>query len=301
MPPSLAHVLVDVEGRGTIVSVGGAARPQIRCGVAGTACAAEVAPGGKVSVRAKPGRGYRLARWTEGCRGKRRICTVSMRKGKVGAKFVARKGRPVAIHVGNPHINATFERSVGRGTLMVKGAVGASARLQVQLRGPGGRLILTRKMRVRRGRFALKALLARGKLAHGANLFPGSFIIGVEGRAGKRAVPRQLRTVFVKAPRVGVVRRSYPSTSWNGKAVTSLPAGVTQAWVIFRFQMQPTAGPVTVSWYEPSGTLIGTRRKSNRPTIETGIGSEKAIPSGTWRVDLRVGGKLVKRQKVRIG
>jgi hypothetical protein len=35
--------------------------------------------------------------------------------------------------------------------------------------------------------------------------------------------------------------------------------------------------------------------------IATGIGSSTVIPSGTWRVDLKAGGRLVKRLKIRIG
>jgi hypothetical protein len=57
---------------------------------------------------------------------------------------------------------------------------------------------------------------------------------------------------------------------------------------------------LTASWYDPNGTLIGTIEKSNRPVIETGIGSGSAIPSGRWRVEIRAGGKLVKKMLVRI-
>jgi hypothetical protein len=106
----------------------------------------------------------------------------------------------------------------------------------------------------------------------------------------------------VPAPAHGVVRTAFASTSPEGQALTRLPAGVRQAWANFRFETQPfLSTPITVTWYQPNGAVLGTRTKNNRPVISTGIGSPAGIPSGLWKVELRAGGRLIRTHSVRVG
>jgi uncharacterized repeat protein (TIGR02543 family) len=308
-PPVIAPVLTNVEGNGSIVSVGrggrttaGApSRHPIRCGVFGVACVTEVAPGDTVRLHAQPSSGYVFGGWTNGCKGSNPTCTVSAGTGNtVSARFPRRQGkRTVAIQI-KPRIKASFKQSAGSGTLILNGTISAPASLRVQLRRPGGAALLTRRLRVGGGPFGLRALLKRGTLAGGAYFLPGGFVVTVRGGSGPVGVPLQMRSVFVKPPLEGVVRRAYASTTAGGRPQKTLPSGSKQAWAIFRFATQPTGGPLTATWYDRSGNLIGTREKSNRPIIRTGIGSSTAIPSGTWRVELRAGGKLAKQLRITI-
>jgi len=308
-PAVIAPVLTSVEGNGSIVSVGkggrrtaGApSRHPIRCGVFGVACVTEVAPGDSVTLRAQPAAGYVFAGWTNGCKGSNPTCTVSAGAGSsVNARFDRRRGkRTVAIRI-RPRIKARFKQSSGSGTLILNGSISARANLRVQLRRPGGGALLTRRLRASGGPFGLRALLKRGTLAGGAHFLPGGFVVTVRGSSGAIGVPLQMRSIFVNSPSEGVVRKSYASTTAGGRPQKTLPKGSKQAWAIFRFAAQPTAGPVTVTWYDRSGVPLGTREKSNRPIIRTGIGSSTAIPSGTWRVELKAGGKLVKQMRIKI-
>jgi len=310
-PPSAALVLANVDGNGSIVSVSSARRGQerkppaqkIKCGVFGVACETEVQPGTSVTVRAQPGAGYVFAGWTAGCRGRARTCTVSAGSAApqpLGAKFEPKNTRrTVAIKLRNPQLKATFKQSEGRGTLRVSGSISALSKLRIELRRPAGGPLLTRRVRAA-GAFAIRALLKKGTLVRGARLFPGAFVISVSGKAGSVSVPLQLRSIFVPSPREGVVRKAYAATRRTAKPSSRLPKGVKEAWAIFRFQTQPAADTLTASWYYPDGRLVDTVPKSNRPVIETGIGSAGAIPSGAWKVELRAGAKLVKKMSVKI-
>jgi hypothetical protein len=307
-PPVVARTLFEVDGNGSLVSVAAARSSQlrqpprqpVRCGVFGVACATEVAPGSKVTVRAQPASGYAFAGWTDGCQGKSLTCTVTAGSGTVSGRFVPRRaGRAVAIRVGEPRLKASFKASVGRGTLAVSGSISASARLTIQLRRPSGGPLLSRTLRVA-GPWGLRALLKRGTLIGGARLFPGAFVVSVRGAAGTIGLPLQLRTLFVKPPPEGVVRRAYASTTPTGKPLKAIPHGSRRAWAIFRFQTQPATGPLTASWYDLHGNFVGAIQKSNRPVIQTGIGAPGVIPAGTYRVDLAAGGKLIQRRKIRV-
>jgi uncharacterized repeat protein (TIGR02543 family) len=284
----------------------GPARQNVRCGVRGTACLSEVSPGDRMTMRAIPASGYVFAGWTSGCTGGSTTCTFSPTgptggTAPVTARFIPRRSaRTLAINVRPPKIKARFVQSNGRGTLKVNGSVSLTARLKIRLSRPGGGPLLLRNIRAV-GPFGFRAVLRKGTLAGGARLFPGAFVVSVTGRAGSIPVPLQMRTIFLRAPREGVVRRSYASTTENGSPMRTLPRGPKEAWAIFRFATQPIAKPIVAYWYDRSGNLIGTAVKNNRPVIATGIGSSTVIPSGTWRVDLKAGGRLVKRLKIRIG
>jgi uncharacterized repeat protein (TIGR02543 family) len=300
---------MSVDGNGGIKSVGPARSAQerkppaqqIKCGTFGVACVTEVQPGTSVKVHAQPAAGYVFAGWTSGCSGTNPTCTVNAGTGNaVSARFARRPGkRTVKIQI-RPRIKASFKQSAGRGTLILNGTISARADLRVQLRRPGGAALLNRRLSTRGGPFGLRALLKRGTLVGGAYFLPGGFVLTVRGASGAVGVPLQMRSIYVNPPPEGVVRKSYFSDTAGGRPLKVLQSGVRQAWAIFRFASQPTAAPLTVSWYSPSGALIGTKEKNNRPIIRTGIASGNPIPVGGWRVELRAGGKLVKKLIVKV-
>jgi len=57
-----------------------------------------------------------------------------------------------------------------------------------------------------------------------------------------------------------------------------------------------------VRWYWPNGKLLGTIKKSNRPTIFSFIREPPAdpLPKGNWVAELRAGSKIVQRLLVRV-
>ena len=305
LPPPVGRVLVQVSGAGSVTTGSAAARrvqdtvAQIRCGTRGYACYTEAAPEASVTMRATPAPGQRFQTWTGGCQGREPLCTVAAGVATtVGAVFVpARRGKVATVSMQPPQLAVRWRRSVGRGTLVVRGSIGSPASVRVQLRRPRGGPLLTRVLKVRSGGFQLRAPLA--KLAGGASLLPGGFVVSLTGTAGGAAVPLQVRTLRVPAPSEGVVRRAFASATQTARPARKLRKGTREAWATFLFATQPTSEPVTVSWYQ-GRRLLGTRTKSNRPVIQTGIGASAGLPSGTYRVDLVAGGRVVRRLNVQV-
>ena len=304
LPPPVGRVLVQVSGAGTVTTTSAAARrvqdtvQQIRCGRRGYQCYAEAPPETSVTMRATPGPGQRFQSWTGGCEGRDALCTVAAgATTTVGAVFVpARRTNVTSVALRPPQLSVRWRRSVGKGTLVVSGSVGARAKVRLQLRRPRGGPLLTRVLNARGG-FQLRAPL--NKLAGGATLLPGGFVVSLTGSANGAALPLQVRTLSVPAPAEGVVRRAYASASQNGRPARKLRRRAREAWATFQLASQPTAAPVTVSWYQ-GRRLIGTREKSNRPVIQTAIGASAGLPSGTYRVDLVAGGRVVRRLNVKV-
>ena len=197
----------------------------------------------------------------------------------------------------------TWKASVGRGTLRVSGTVAKPALAKVQLRRPRGGPLLTETLTVNAGKFVLLPKLIPGLLAGGAHLFPGGFVVSLDGTSGKLKMPLQFQTITLPAPREGVVRKSFPSAAKNGRPVKAVASTQRQAYANFVFQNQPVRGaPITVRWYWPSGKLLGTIKKSNRPTIYSFIGEPtgNTLPVGKWVAELRAGNKIVQRLLVRV-
>jgi hypothetical protein len=301
---------VQVSGNGTVVSArgsralaGSGGSSRIRCGVGGFACYAETQRGDRVQLSARPAGGYRFSGWSGACSGRKSTC--SLRTGEaqtVSARFAAKPGRrAVAMAMRSPQLRVKWLEIGGDGTLVVRGSVSAGARLRLDLRRPGGGPLYTKRFRAV-GPFRNLARLRSGKLRGGARLFPGGFVVSLRGNARGFSLPLQIRTVTVAAPGHGVVRTAFASTSPEGQALSSLPAGTRQAWANFRFETQPSlATPIAVTWYQPNGAVLGTKAKNNRPVISTGIGSSAGIPSGLWKVELRAGGRLIRTLGVRVG
>jgi len=287
----LADVLVQVSGSGSVSAA------DIRCGVAGVACYAQVTPGTTVSLRASASHGHRFVGWTGACSGRRPVCTVAASDAtSVGASFVPARGRAVHVSLARASLSVRWLRSVGTGSLVARGAVGRRATLRVQLLRPEGARLLGRTVRVRRGAFSLRAALA----SSAAKVLPGGYVISLTGTSGGARLPLQLRAVSLPAPPEGVVRAAFMSTSRGGSPEQSVPAGTHELWATFRFAAQPTASPLEVSWYQ-DGRLIGAKTKNSRPSVETGIRAPAGLPSGRYRVDLTAGARIVDELSVTIG
>ena len=310
LPAPATTLLVQITGSGTVTSSGqqryGADRgpANIRCGIEGLQCYDKVDSNTQVTLSAKPAAGNTFVGWSGACSGAKAVCSeVSAASARSVTAVFAPKQRRAAVRykVVTPTIRANWARSVGKGTLIIRGSVSAAARLHVVLYRPGGGPLFGRDFNVPPGAFQVQRTLKKGVLAGGATLLPGGFVVSIRARAGRIPLPFQVRTLTLSSPSEGVVRKAFSSSSQNGAPQKKLAVGVKQAWATFRFETQPTRGPIVASWYAPSGQLIGKVARNNRPTIKTGIGSNIGLGAGTFRVDLAAGGKIVHRLSVRVG
>jgi hypothetical protein len=302
----------SVSNNGSIVLAGGgasgpkaAAADRIACGVRGFLCFGRFPSGSTVTLRAVPAAGFAFRGWTGACTGSRApTCRVVLSAARnVTAAFAARTGAAVVgATLARPRLSVGWQTSVGRGQLVVSGRITRSARLRIELRRPGGGPLLTKNVRVPAGPFRQVTKLQPGSLVRGAKLLPGGFVVSFRGSSGRLPVPLQLKTVVLASPPEGVVRSSFPSTTETGPPMLGLPAGTHEAWATFVFASQPQdALPLTVSWFNPRGDLVGTVPKPNRPSVVSFVRSSIGLGSGLWRVELRAGTKLVQALSVKIG
>jgi hypothetical protein len=314
----VAAVSVGAEGYGEVTEGSGgrflsaaddAAAP-VSCGFNRFNCYTQLPPGQTVHLTAHPRPGYAFRAWTGSCAGQGIHCTVVARALQtVTALFVAQPAVATpGLEVNPIHVSVKWSKSVGVGSLLVTGLVGAHAQINVAVQRPGGGELVGRSVIGGPGPFHLKIPLRKGALLRGANVFPGGFVAVVTGKSGGVPLHRLFfRPVFVAPPREGVVRHAFATTVANGPATPRLPRGSTQAWAHFRLQTQPVSRlPVRVYWYWPKhgpmhGKLLGVDPKSNRPVIVSGIQELSGIPSGTWLAVLRAGPMPVKQLSVRVG
>jgi hypothetical protein len=314
-PPPVSSVSVNVSGDGSVIqesrglSVVGrtTAGAAIKCGLAGYQCYASLQPGSTLSLIAKAGPGYAFARWTGACQvvqGPR--CKVSLSAARtVSAAFRPKvASRTFAAQLApTPRFNVKWKASVGRGTLKVTGMVAKPAIAKLQLRRPHGGPLLTESVTVDKGKFVFAPKLIPGLLAGGAHLFPGGFMVSLTGTSGKLKMPLQIQAITLPAPPEGVVRKSFPSAAKGGKQVKAVAAKQGQVYANFVFQNQPVRNaPLTVRWYWPNGKLLGSIKKSNRPTVFSFIREPpgNTLPKGNWVAELRAGNKIVQRLLVRV-
>ena len=303
LPEPARSVAVDVTGNGTVTASVPASRSRttaqgrgrIVCGVRGFLCHASAA-GGRLTLRATPASGYAFAGWTGACGGTRASCVVGLSAARtVGARFAPRgRGAAVAVAVRRPSFRAQWRASIGRGTLVVRGRVSAAARARIDVRRPGGGPLVTRRFALGGGAF-VRRFAVGPRLRGGATLLPGGFVVSLTGRWAGGALPLQIRTLSLPSPPEGVVRRSFASASENGPPVAGLPASAREAWANFRFETQPRpALPLSVTWYQPDGRVLGTAAKSNRPDLVSFVRSLAGTPltRGSWVAELRAGSRV---------
>jgi hypothetical protein len=316
LPPPSSALSVNVSGDGSVVSAAtrglsvagraSAAPAPVKCGLAGFQCYTTVTPGAVVILLAKPGAGYKFVGWSGPCIVKGAACQVSLAGARTVSAHFAPKVASSSFSAGlapSPKFRVKWTASIGRGVLRVSGAVGKPALAKVQLRRPHGGALLTETQTLGAGHFVISPKLLPGLLAHGAKLFPGGFMVSLTGTSGRLKMPLQIQTVTLASPPEGVVRTAYLSAALATKPVHSVPSNGHQAYANFVFQNQPVRSKVlTVRWYWPNGKLLGSIKKTNRPTIVSFIREPAAdtLPKGNWTAELRAGSKIVQRLLVRV-
>jgi hypothetical protein len=305
-PPARPSVAANVSGNGSIETTiirkgrllrGAGAAPKtgrIRCGTSGFLCYTQFTGRETLRFVAKPDPGYRFQNWGGACFGQGSTCTITVKGPRsLTANFAPINPAVASIRLNQPKVSIHWHRSVGTGQLTVSGTVSKAALLQIQFRRPTGGPLITQQVSVPAGAFKLTPQIAKGVLPKGAVVLPGGFVVALSGTTAGVALPRAFRTIVLPPPPEGVVRRSFTSRSAGGKTTGALRFGATKAYATFVFASQPVRGKgLEVRWYSPNGKLLGTKRKPNRPTVETSISSSLRLAKGAWRVTL-VAGKTV--------
>ena len=312
LPPATHPLLVNVSGAdggkvtGQVFAPASAAdtAPPISCGANSYACYGDYTPRSSVRLRAQPVKGFTFKGWHGACTGTQRTCTVKVNEVRnVDAAFAA-NGKPAAkLAMRPPSFQVKWPDSNGVGKVIVSGSVAKRARLVFDLRRPQGGPLLRLKLPVKHaGSFRLSQRIPSRLFARGARLLPGGFVASLRGKAPGAYLPIQVRTVSLRGPSAGVVRRSYASSIREGRMVGTFPASAQIAWANFRFAQQPAASLVLrVAWYWPNGRFLGSVRKANTATVSSFLRDVRALPRGCWRAELYAGSTRIKRQLVKIG
>jgi hypothetical protein len=125
-----------------------------------------------------------------------------------------------------------------------------------------------------------------------ARLKPGDYVLKVGDAA---------HTFTVPTPPEGVVDSATISLAKGGASAKTVPSTSHALWVRFHFLVPPTgAKTVKIEWRTPSFQFIGAVTKPYSTTIDSNLGSNAALPKGTWYAMLFVDGKIAKRQDVRV-
>jgi Divergent InlB B-repeat domain len=310
-PPPPPSVAVDVSGNGTVEALTrhagplrrtAASRQQgIKCGTAALLCYAQYTGKASLQFVAKPDPGYRFVNWGGACFGQRATCTLTVGGARsLRANFApVNPGAAAKVTLNPPHVSVHWHQSVGSGRLVVSGTVSKSALIKLEFRRPAGGPLLTQQESVLAGRFSIKPALSAASLPKGAALLPGGFVLVLKGRVGSTALPQSLRTIVLPPPPEGVVRRAFTSRNAAGKPTPSIRFGGTSASSTFVFAAQPDARKkLSVVWHDQDGKVIAVRPEPNRPTVQTGVSSNSALPKGRWRVELRSGRVVIATHEI---
>ena len=291
-PPVVEKVplTVSVQGKGTVRSTDGA----IDCP---SKCSAEYDPGAQVMLTANGN----LKSSGGACAGIiGNACAFNM-NGATGASFVfADEGAftPPPLDLHRVIFEVRWAASAFHGSLLLQGSVQSAQELLIHLSRLGrapqsasseGALVKTITVRVGAGSFNKRVKLP-------ADLLPGRYSVKVTSKVGKL---NQKGIITLLAPSEGVVAKAGISGTENGKPATKL-TGASALFVRFVLAALPVANlPLTVTWIGPDGQPVGAPvPKPSTATVTSFVQSGGPLPTGSWKVVLRAGPKVVKTLSV---
>jgi hypothetical protein len=182
--------------------------------------------------------------------------------------------------------------SRARGTLRVAGILEAAGRVEVAL---------LRKRRVlQRQAFRLPAGAFTRTITLGPRVVPGKLTLRMQGAgAGSTLVP-VTRTLTLPAPPEGVAEAAFISALQNGPPARTLRKK-SRIFATFRFAALPKGNRgITTRWLPPGRSALAADGKPRRRVVTSFISSSGGLPTGLWRCELRVDGKVVAVAKVRL-
>jgi hypothetical protein len=289
----LQQLSVSVSGAGKVTSSG------IACGGTFTKCLGKFKPGTTVKLEAGASKGFDFTGWSGACAsaGHASLCSITLKKNAdVKATFTPTPGSNVVpVTVGNATFHVTWQGNKGSGDLKVGGSIGAASDVKVELLRIGGHQAVSQKvLSLNKGSFSVTLPLA-SVLADGKPLLPGGYVVSVGGRSGKLLVPTEVKTVSLAGPVDGILLRSYATSTKNGIPQSSIKGSGGQAYVYFVFASPPASTETLgLTWFNPAGKVLGTATGKPLPVASSSIIVHHAsIPKGTYKVELKVGGKVV--------
>ena len=215
--------------------------------------------------------------------------------GAATAKIPAPPGPPPRILVSKARLRGvTWTRSRVRGTLQVTGSLERAGRIEIAL-VRGTRAAQTKVLALPAGPFSQRLALAR-------TLVPGRYTLRVRevGTPAGPALVTATRLFTLPAPAEGVVLTSFVSALLNGPPARTL-RGKSRIFAQFRFATLPKRGRrITTTWFRPGGAAVNTDGKPRTRLVTSFVALSSGLPPGTWRCELRVGGRLVSVAAVRL-
>ena len=206
--------------------------------------------------------------------------------------------RPAAaVTVSSVSIDASWKESWLTATLTFSGTVDSAAQLTIFVRPadrPGNVAAKTELPVAAAGAFT-------GQLRLPARLLPGAYTLRVTGTSATGDIPPVDAPFTVPAPAEGIVDKAGVATRKGGTFVDRVQGTVAVLWARFHFVVPPQTKVVEISWYTPSFQFVGTVKKPYKATVETSLANTSGhLQPGTWYAIAKVGGKVVKRARLKI-
>jgi hypothetical protein len=220
----------------------------------------------------------------------------------VSGTALASHGAASALTIKSASVSAKWHESYVKGSVSFTASETKSTQVEASLRNvKTGRLIGVKRFSVSAGNFSNSVKLS-------ARPVPGTYRLRLKEFPTGDATDRSVK---VPAPPEGVIDRAYTSKSQNGPPVKVI-RDARIIYAHFHFVSRPRTSTLTFNWRKPGNPKVrftGYAKKAYKTTVSTFVcvkssagGNCLNVPlsKGKWYCIVYAGGKVVKRQDVRV-